>query len=1794
MTEVMSQSDNRQDEVPNKVVTISGGSANIVASTLQSTLSSTGTSLIMSTSKPTNQVNNSNTTMTTQKILFNIQPTTSSDGMVSTDSSSTPVQITKLVTVPTIGSSSSSVGGTNVSTGKLPSLVLKPIGTATSGIPTSILSSSGNITGGGTLISSAGGGTGQISAGGQYFSILTRATTASTTLTTNSSSANGSGNGPINNVTNTSSPSTTSSTSEVSTSNGTITTTRFQISDDGQCARCGTVGVRDSFYGRGKQFCSTNCARFIGTTIAGTQTGTSNFFKVITLKNPSSTGYGVQSSGAEGQYIQVALPLQQSSSANAQASKKIDQTGQQQSTSNFSGTSPIVIGAAGSPAQSIISNSSSSTVTSGKIIATPTATTNRLIINRPASGQGKITAKTLTSGRIVAASSGNSAGQQLFNINTVGTPGPSGTITLPIHALQMFKPQTAAQMIANQEAASAAQQQQQSQVVQQVTGQQAITSKATSNTLKRSYSKVSISTSGGISQEVAVVNTPASGNQTLTTSGNSNGGANSPVGQLLHQPAKRIKRNSTSSSSSSTQSKKSKGKQQQSATIVNTSSPTTSTAVVSTSETSNLQLCVASSSTSTPSSVATSISTSNLIKTINSSNQPILLNTSGTASTLIAANKGISGNTSNSILISQLMRKASEAPSSSGSSQTVSTNVNSPTSANMLPIHFDGNSNSANTTTVYVQINPNVQPSGAVFNISNSPNLQQLHGILNKRVPNLVRLNTPNASTDLALANSRLQQMLASGNATVTTATVPVGTQTSVTTLNRTVNRNPTIGTLKTVKLPGSIIQTTTAVATSSMSQPQLTQIANQTEPIMKPLVQPPLTKALPITSAPNPPIVSTPQLSIKLEPVPQQQPVPTPPPPTKAQEIKAMEISIRNSINSPYVVRNLHSITPPVWWLIFDKYYMNRCAPLSAFYHFPMQQEWDDYINGNVAFEIRLIETNGTPQTPTSNPIHNYFVQHSIPNGSNGNGRNSPITSSSGSSSPGTLSKNNFGSKRSGKQIDQSPNGTTPYYWFVRIIENAGCYLKLRFVGLEDNSSHDFWINLRQRNLYPIGYAKSHGFTMKLPDKVEELCIETYKLSVQTMLRQCKNIRHDLYTRFLQQIQVPWMKSQLRLEAQDKCKSACYRPATVVQLIGDRIHVKYEEQSNLAGGSATPSSSENSDNSGLWTHLQGGQIRPIGWSQLIGHELLACNEYAKLSLKRGLEVVKSHIRKGERSAEDWGVMTSEEFYDEKMMYFKEGMKLEAINPFNQLSVSVVTIRRVLRFGFLMLSVDNLLDDPTEMAVFCAHASSPYLLPAGFCKVKGIPLTPPLGYKREFNWVEYTILTNSVFAPIDLFPDYSKQPNGFSEGMLLEAVDILEPNLICVAIVRRVVEHLILLHFIGWEDSLDQWCDCRSPNIFPVGYCDLIKYPLQGPPGKDGGTMTPAKSNRKSSGSRNKRKGVSNTTRQLVFDDCIINHKQQDADTKRTVEYLQEIALESTKNNENNNTEHDSKISNGIGKSREHESIDDDDSCSMSSTELLKRSKALSIEEFNFTSNISQFESVQPSTAENSSFHNSTDDLFDKRRKPKNLVVQLETWKRINIGRKPCYTIDDDYISTTAPPMDSIDISDESFDVSFRYYNEDVEQIEQQQPSTSFVKEDDWSSVPKINLDHVVIDTKNLEKILEWTPLQVAKYLQMIGFAEYSDRVLELKMNGRHLLLLKESGAYKLTNSYPGTLRLVHLVEKLRDKFKQLRANAINSKDGSFFSNISASTSGLGNTSINRQPSTSFEIDLIQIGRGKI
>lgn len=68
--------------------------------------------------------------------------------------------------------------------------------------------------------------------------------------------------------------------------------------------------------------------------------------------------------------------------------------------------------------------------------------------------------------------------------------------------------------------------------------------------------------------------------------------------------------------------------------------------------------------------------------------------------------------------------------------------------------------------------------------------------------------------------------------------------------------------------------------------------------------------------------------------------------------------------------------------------------------------------------------------------------------------------------------------------------------------------------------------------------------------------------------------------------------------------------------------------------------------------------------------------------------------------------------------------------------------------------------------------------------------------------------------------------------MKLESVDLMEPGMVCVATVKQVAGRLIKLTFDGWDQNYDQWVDFESCDLFPVGWCELVGYPLQEPPQK--------------------------------------------------------------------------------------------------------------------------------------------------------------------------------------------------------------------------------------------------------------------------------------------------------------------------------------------------------------------------
>lgn len=40
---------------------------------------------------------------------------------------------------------------------------------------------------------------------------------------------------------------------------------------------------------------------------------------------------------------------------------------------------------------------------------------------------------------------------------------------------------------------------------------------------------------------------------------------------------------------------------------------------------------------------------------------------------------------------------------------------------------------------------------------------------------------------------------------------------------------------------------------------------------------------------------------------------------------------------------------------------------------------------------------------------------------------------------------------------------------------------------------------------------------------------------------------------------------------------------------------------------------------------------------------------------------------------------------------------------------------------------------------------------------------------------------------------------------------------------------ILKVHFDGWGDEYDQWLDCESPDIYPVGWCKVVGHKLEAP-----------------------------------------------------------------------------------------------------------------------------------------------------------------------------------------------------------------------------------------------------------------------------------------------------------------------------------------------------------------------------
>ncbi|KAM7371122.1 hypothetical protein PAMP_010614 [Pampus punctatissimus] len=392
--------------------------------------------------------------------------------------------------------------------------------------------------------------------------------------------------------------------------------------------------------------------------------------------------------------------------------------------------------------------------------------------------------------------------------------------------------------------------------------------------------------------------------------------------------------------------------------------------------------------------------------------------------------------------------------------------------------------------------------------------------------------------------------------------------------------------------------------------------------------------------------------------------------------------------------------------------------------------------------------------------------------------------------------------------------------YWIATVIQLAGYKALLRYEGFEHDSSRDFWCSLVSGELNPIGWCAMTSKLLVPPQDVKQN-IPDWKKYLMKKLVGTNTLPVDFYLKLAENMKHSF-RIGMRVEVVDPKYVSRTRVAIIDSIIGGRLRLVYLDQSDAPENVI----------SDFWCHMCSPLMHPIGWS----------SQPRIVYMQGG--------------------------------FFEEGMKLEAIDPLNLGSICVATVHKVLLDGYLMVGIDGIISD-NGSEWFCYHASSHAILPVGFCKKNNIPLTVPQGYdSKTFSWDNYLKETKAKSAPARLFnTDYVG--HSFSPNLKLEAVDLMQPGLVCVATVKRCVGRLLLIHFDGWEDEFDQWVDYQSPDIYPVGWCELTGYQLQPPPGLVDATENQAAQNKKSKPPMYGKKKKRNTKKKLL------SHSQsKDSDDK--------------------------------------------------------------------------------------------------------------------------------------------------------------------------------------------------------------------------------------------------------------------------------------------------------------------------
>jgi hypothetical protein len=165
--------------------------------------------------------------------------------------------------------------------------------------------------------------------------------------------------------------------------------------------------------------------------------------------------------------------------------------------------------------------------------------------------------------------------------------------------------------------------------------------------------------------------------------------------------------------------------------------------------------------------------------------------------------------------------------------------------------------------------------------------------------------------------------------------------------------------------------------------------------------------------------------------------------------------------------------------------------------------------------------------------------------------------------------------------------NSNNKSYWFATIVKYAGYLVKLRYIGYEKDDTHDFWAHICDESIQSVGWSAENDLPLVPPNDLKNK-IDNWKDYLINKLNGTKTLP-KLFHRKVQDSLKSKFKCGMLLELIDKKRISRMKVARIIQNIGGRLRMKYEQSDDFDD---------------FFCHENSELIHPIGWSALIGHDI--------------------------------------------------------------------------------------------------------------------------------------------------------------------------------------------------------------------------------------------------------------------------------------------------------------------------------------------------------------------------------------------------------------------------------------------------------------------------------------------------------------------------------------------------------------------------------------------------------------